>query len=325
MKTITAFPYLQIAKESPQIQSWSVEVDGEPLPVNDVSQRKFVCDGWAVGTPVGFQCTLSADWEKARREASLMAGDILAACLVWHCPGTGLRGCGSAVECHSSEVGPITLKVEIDGTRLGLKVSISPRLFVQKLGSARNRDPLTAVRPGSILWSGGPEWTLILEGQGSMFPIALVDFTKESSLLRFQKAPWYLSWEADDFTSPLLAAVRLYLNIDHSQVRTSTEGGGNKKEASKVLWSALRTDIARMLLERALADEDFIQDFSRPKSEYDPESIGFYVQNMIRTHFSPMLAGSGISKLLEYHQYYPEELNAIIQSQTDFLRLSGDR
>jgi hypothetical protein len=127
---------------------------------------------------------------------------------------------------------------------------------------------------GSILWSDRHE--IRLQGDSPLFPISVIDFERA---VFPAGAGWHLEI-GGDLTAPLHASLRLYLNSAHSVVVAAFANAGNPRPEDTMVTRAVFTDVARLMVEHALNQEDL-----RATTQWDENSLGFALQNLLQRFF----------------------------------------
>ena len=91
------------------------------------------------------------------------------------------------------------------------------------------REPWSPTCPGSVLWEGEPRFVVDLEGTGTRFPTELRTFGDGNGFP--PRAAWYLDWDRDDLSLPVLGSVRLYLNEAHPMMAGLASGTSDAETA----------------------------------------------------------------------------------------------
>lgn len=108
---------------------------------------------------------------------------------------------------------------------------------------------LTARYAGSRLFHESIQ--VDLEGALSRMPLESASFTHQLSYLGAPRAPWYVDCGNGDLHAPVMRALRVYLNSDQPKFALAAKNGDG------TLLAVLKADIARNMLEAALADDSF--------------------------------------------------------------------
>lgn len=137
-----------------------------------------------------------------------------------------------------------TIRITLPSERLGGTVQLVTTITVSSTDVTR---PLGTARwAGSVLASD--ERTLVLEGDGPMFPITSLDFAST----RFAaEASWVLQLP-DDLMLPVLGSVLLMVNTKDREL-SSALGSANPSPREAVLLDELETAIAAHLIEQAVS------------------------------------------------------------------------
>jgi hypothetical protein len=165
-------------------------------------------------------------------------------------------------------------------------------------------EPLTATRPGSILWHDSA--VVAVEGEAPRFPIEVIDFA--SVVWAPSDAAWLLSWNSYDLHQPFLGAVRLFINSTHNGVVRAASGNGMDAE-SAAIRSAIYYDTGRSLIRGALSNEDFLAN----PDEYEPASVGSTVAQLLRLLFPGDSFLELRNMLVERTEYFDSLLQARLQ------------
>ena len=138
---------------------------------------------------------------------------------------------------------------------------------------ASTRTPLSAWRPGSVLWSDTR--TIQLGGRGGRFPVEWTDFSEGREF--HSESGWQLDWDPNNLETPALAGLRLYLNSASKRMVSAVEGGTVSSDSD--LMRYMHYDVARVLVTGALGNSDFGTEV------YPDESVGQTLGRLIRALF----------------------------------------
>lgn len=161
------------------------------------------------------------------------------------------------------------IEARIPSDRTGGVLTIS--LFVLVMGiQAHECSPLSAHRPGSILWSEPRQ--VFLEGVGSRFPLVAVEFPQGE----MQKGMWEFAPSSNDLESSAMGSFNLRLNTGHPSVRKLLDSPAAAE--SKVLQKLLKADLHRNLISWALREGPQIR-------SYEDDTIGGVLWSTFRRFF----------------------------------------
>ena len=119
MPRVNVLPYLLPAPERVRAIEWRQNVNGEDVLLQEILHH------WDSGTPLNISVILEVDPDGIRDDCHLMSNNLLRAVILWHSPGTGLRGRGEYVELGNSlSPLPITLTLSVPGEMLADRVRI---------------------------------------------------------------------------------------------------------------------------------------------------------------------------------------------------------
>jgi len=201
----------------------------------------------------------------------LGSGGRIAAVALWSSRLTGLKGASQpATPQAGSGTRDVELRLSLAGGDLGGALVLRTVLLLD-LAPAESR-PLAAHLPGSILWEGEPRHVVDLEGTGTRFPTELRVFGDRNGFP--SRAAWYLDWDRDDMSLPVLGSIRLYLNQAHPMMG-SLAGGTEEPDILRVR-ETLKFDLARELITGALANREFLAD----PGAFDAGSVGATIRRL---------------------------------------------
>jgi len=106
--------------------------------------------------------------------------------------------------------------------------------------------------PGSRLFS--ERIAVELEGSSSRMPVEVAKFSEQFGWLSAPRAPWYVSCEGGSLHTPVMKALRVYLNSDESAFAEAA------RRADPVIVTLLGADATRRVLLEALNEPGFLDD-----------------------------------------------------------------
>ena len=228
------------SEDSIAFSEWT-NLDGQPAIENKTLNQK-----WDPYNFISLSTNVSVDTKKLLQSTNLTDKDTFRIIASWHSPGTTLKGAGKNTgEYHNFIADKDNLnfevKLNVDGSLVGEKLFISLKLcLVKKLSTS----PISPAILGSVLWENTNE--IILEGEGSMFPMQVRKFPKS-----YSNASWYL--DMGEMSAPVSGGLRLYINAEKEELINSI----NSKESSTDFSKIIYCDVARQIILGALHDDDF--------------------------------------------------------------------
>ncbi|ALE76426.1 hypothetical protein AD006_24915 [Pseudonocardia sp. EC080610-09] len=155
------------------------------------------------------------------------------------------------------------------GGRLDLSTVLTLRSAGREVGS-----PAAPRRPGSVLWRD--VHPVMLQGDAVLFPLSVVDF---GALPYPTGAAWHLEL-GHDLEAQALGSILLLANERREIVTGALAAAADPGDADRRVLSAVRTDVIRSLVERALVDDGFDLD-----EDYPVGSIGALLAAVLRATF----------------------------------------
>jgi hypothetical protein len=292
-----AFPFLRPPGDVVTTGPWSRPTpDGvEPLPV--------ALRGWDYDTTLTLHRAVTVDGSRARTHAGLGEGSTLDLSVQWHATGSALRGRAWRCSVPPTDAFAATVDLELPGTDLGGSLELTTSLTLR--APAPGASAAAPRRPGSVLWSD--RHRVLLQGDDTLFPIAPADF---HDLPYPTGAGWYLHID-EDLDAAALGSILLLVNQRHDVVMRALRSAATPTEADRRVLSTLRTDVLRVLVERALTDEDFTDE-----TDYPTGSLGAFLSHVLRNAFPPMFT---LEALRRERHTSPALFSSRIQETTDLL------
>jgi hypothetical protein len=292
------WPYRRVTDASVKASGWVIDPD--TLGERDVPDS---LPDWDYQTDLKLRRRMLIDAAACRRTAGLDADTPLAVSVRWSAIPSLLRGAAAWVPLRD-DVQEYIVDVGIAGERLGGVVRVETILVLAGESSQR---PAVARLVGSDLWSDSIE--IRLQGDAPLFPMALVPFSASGLP---HKAAWFLEI-GDDLHATAMGAIQLLINQEHATIVAALDRAGAPTDVDRVLLSALRSDIARTMLERALDNDAF-----NMSETFGKETLGAVLQGLMRTY----MAGHLDDDLLEIRRIRANDaplFAATVQAATEFL------
>lgn len=261
-----AFPFLRPPSDVVTIGPWSrLTPDGsEPLPSTLLD--------WDYGTTLSLLRLVTVDGLRARRLSGLADEAALDLSVQWFATSSALRGRAWRSALPAVDGFEAAVDFELPGGDLGGTLELVTSITLRR--SAPDSSAAAPRRPGSVLWSDLHR--VLLQGDNTLFPIALADF---HDLPYPTGAAWYLHID-EDLESAALGAILLLVNERHEVVVRALEAASSPTEADRRVLSTLRTDVLRVLVERALTHEDLTDDV-----DYPGGSLGALLTHVVQNAF----------------------------------------
>jgi hypothetical protein len=255
MKTAPSTPYLLPPEDCVAESAWTLG-DSQHLPDR--------LEHWDPYTDMQISRALEIDTDNLRDSCRLGPDSTFAVVASWYSNRTRLLGPSAVVELGElSGLVRAPVVLDVPGGSVGGRLALRTHLVLRHAGNSATT--ISPRREGSVLWTD--EVRLALEGGASRFPITAIDFGDVPRLP--QDGSWSLEWDVEQLDAPVMGAIRLVVNSrDEALVAALRTGSSDPR--SSVVRSFVMFDVARTLVEGALANERFIED---PEA-YDEGSLG---------------------------------------------------
>lgn len=258
---------------------------------------------WDYDTLLVLRRQLCIDGTRVRESCGLPPDSQVRVAVVWSSTSSGLRGRAWSADVPEQDGFELDLTFELAGDELGGRLHLETILTLGSLGL----DELPAAAPrraGSVLWR--EVHPVSLQGDNSMFPIALADF---EPLPYPTGAAWHLEL-GQNLEAQALGSILLLANERRELVAAALEAAGDPSDADRRVLSTIRTDIIRSLVERALVDDDF-----DPDADYPLGSIGALLAAVLRMAFPDRQ----LDALRRQRERDPILFTTLMQDATDLL------
>lgn len=261
-----AYPYLRPDPSTVEVEPWTLNIGGDTVPLPES------IDDWDYNLDLRLERDLRIDAERIRYQCRLPSDVPLAICVVWRSTGSGLFGRAAFEVLKSNDLVDHTLDITIAGSDVGGTLDVDTMVVLPSTHD--NADTLAPRRAGSVLWQH--RTTVRLQGDASQFPIAVVDF--ESSSLP-DGAGWHLEISGS-MEAAAMGSLLLLINERHKTVADAFGNAGKPRNADQLVLSAVYADVARTMVEYALAHEEFVDE-----ADFDEESLGEMLLDVFRQIF----------------------------------------
>lgn len=286
-----ALPYRTPGDEAVKAQQWVLVVEGQTF---DLPEE---LPDWDYQTNLALRNEVHVDLDAVYASTGLTPDAKLSLVVVWTATGSGLRGTAERIPLSGGGAHTIEIDIELSGTQLGGLLTLDTQLVLAE--SRENGAIATPRRGGSILWTH--RRTLHLQGDASQFPIAVVDFA--STQLPAESA-WHVQLSGEMNTATM-GALLLLINEQKKSVVTAFQNAASPRAIDKVYLSAAYADIARTMVEHALADPDFDLD-----TDYAEDSLGATLQSLL----SGLFPGISVGHLRQRREQSPNLFATEIQA-----------
>ncbi|MGC0340437.1 hypothetical protein [Streptomyces sp. SLBN-8D4] len=244
-------PYRVPSEDVVTAEPWLLVTEDGEVPMPEA------LPDWDYQMDLHLRRTVSVDLDRARSESGLSADAALTLAVVWTATGSNLSG--PAEHARLADDGTIIAEFDIVlcGADLGGLLALDTALVLAE----RRPDgrPSSPRRAGSVLWSDREE--LRLQGDAPQFPMAVIDF----SLTSFpDEAAWHLQISGG-LENATMGSLLLLVNERNTVTATAFENAGKPRPIDRVVLSAVYADAARIMIEHALANDDFSEDGDFPE------------------------------------------------------------
>ncbi|MFE2722852.1 hypothetical protein [Kitasatospora sp. NPDC059327] len=263
--------------------------EGVPLPPSVVD--------WDYQRDLELECTVEVDLDTVRESAALPPDAELALTTVWSSSGSGLRMLAAEERLTGEGRRSVHLAFTALGRDSGGVLSIDTQMILTK--HLDNPDPTGPRRAGSILWQHRKQ--VRLQGDASQFPMAVVDFAEAGYP---EEAPWYLDI-GPNLEAATMGAVLLLVNSRTTIVLDAMRRAEKATHAERLIQSALRQDVVRLMIEHAVGNEDLDDE-----STFEPDTLGHMLLGAVRTH----LPDTTLASLRLMRRSDPSYFSASVQS-----------
>ncbi|MFF9237304.1 hypothetical protein ACF1AL_00560 [Streptomyces sp. NPDC014801] len=260
---------------------------------------------WDYQMDLHIRRAVRVDLDRARQESGLPAGTVLTLAAVWTATGSNLSGPAQQVRLAEAGTATVELDVRLIGADLGGLLLLDTALLLAE----RRTDgrPSSPRRAGSVLWSDRA--ALRLQGDAPQFPMAVIDFAKTSFP---DSAAWHLQISGG-LESATMGSLLLLVNEHNVVTSTAFQNAAKPRPIDRVVLSAVYADAARIMIEHALAHDDFTEDADFPEG-----SLGATLLSL----FDQLFPGQSITDVRLRHRQSPALFASDLQAAVKIFEVS---
>ncbi|MDV2476198.1 hypothetical protein F8M49_14125 [Rhodococcus zopfii] len=228
-------PYLTPSDDSVDMQPWMLRRQGESVPL--VSP----VEDWVTGTDLSLSRGVVVDLQSVRKQCRLPDGCPLELVVSWRSDATKIqrRVLKRLLDDSRNEV-----QVTLSGTEIGGTVRISTSVVLSE--DITEPDPGSPHRRGSILIRD--VYSVTLEGEGSMFPMAVIDFAGRPY---DDRASWFVE-TSTDLEANFSSVFQVMINERDKSLIKAIESEKPTRE-QQALLDELSSGVMQVVLELAYA------------------------------------------------------------------------
>ncbi|MER5795628.1 hypothetical protein [Streptomyces sp. NPDC001980] len=297
--TRRVLPYRAPAQDVVVTEPWRLMVeDGE------VSLPEALPD-WDYQMDLHLRRALRVDLDQVRRQTGLPESAALMLSVVWTATGSNLSGPAQQLRLSESGTSSVEFDVRLRGADLGGLLLLDTALVLaERMPHAR---PSAPRRAGSVLWSDRE--TLRLQGDAPQFPMAVIDFARTSFP---DDAAWHLQISGG-LESATMGALLLLVNEQNTVTATAFQNAARPRPVDRIVLSAVYADAARIMVEHALAQEEFAED-----SDFPDGSLGSTLLSL----FDQLFPGQSITDIRLRHRQSPALFSSDLQAAVKIFEVS---
>ncbi|MFB6933564.1 hypothetical protein [Streptomyces chartreusis] len=245
-------------------EPWQLVLEDGELPLPEA------LPDWDYKMDLHMRRTVQLDLGRARMQSGLPANAALMLSAVWTATGSNLSGPAQSVLLGDAATSTVKFDFRLRGTDLGGLLLLDTALVLAERRS--NVRPSSPRRAGSVLWSDRE--ALRLQGDAPQFPMAVIDFARTSFP---DDAAWHLQISGS-LESATMGALLLLVNERNTVTSTAFQNAGKPRPVDRIVLSAVYADAARVMVEHALAHEDFVEDADYPDGSLGATLVSLFDQ-----------------------------------------------
>jgi hypothetical protein len=260
-----SLPFKTVIGAEIVLESWHYRIDaGEWLRADSGVA------GWDYLTQLEFYREMKLDGVRVRSVCDLEPTTPLELIVTAHCPAARFRRVAyrEAIPGESWERS-ITFAMPSQEIAEGLRLETEIILMRARPTAAR----FSARYLGSRLFSESVQ--IDLEGVQSRMPLEYARFSQQLPWLDAPMAPWYVDCGTGELHAPVMRDLRVFLNSDQPAFVSAAQHGDIH------IIALLKAEIARQLLQTALADDEFLSG----NTDYEEGTLGQAAIRVLRLCF----------------------------------------
>ncbi|MEV6941016.1 hypothetical protein AB0N07_03175 [Streptomyces sp. NPDC051172] len=225
---------------------------------------------WDYQMDLHLRRTVRVDLDRARAQSGLPTDAALTLAAVWTATGSNLSGPAQHMRLTDGGTSVVALEFRLRGADLGGLLMLDTALVLaERRTDARPSSPR---RAGSVLWSDRK--FLRLQGDAPQFPMAVIDFARTSFP---DHAAWHLQISGS-LESATMGSLLLLVNERNTVTATAFENAGKPRPVDRIVLSAVYADAARVMVEHALNNDDFVEDSDFPEGSLGATMLSLFDQ-----------------------------------------------
>ncbi|WP_218042461.1 hypothetical protein [Streptomyces chartreusis] len=245
-------------------EPWQLVLEDGELPLPEA------LPDWDYKMDLHMRRTVQLDLGRARMQSGLPANAALMLSAVWTATGSNLSGPAQSVLLGEAVTSTVEFDFRLRGTDLGGLLLLDTALVLaERRSDARPSSPR---RAGSVLWSDRE--ALRLQGDAPQFPMAVIDFARTSFP---DDAAWHLQISGS-LESATMGALLLLVNERNAVTSAAFQNAGKPRPVDRIVLSAVYADAARVMVEHALAHEEFVEDADYPDGSLGATLVSLFDQ-----------------------------------------------
>lgn len=260
---------------------------------------------WDYLTDLELRRNIRVDIDRTRQRSGLGSDAVLMLSSVWTSSGSNLRGPGHPVRITGAGIQTIEMAFKLTGAELGGTLILDTALVVAFPGSSLR--PAAPRRAGSVLWSD--RHSLRLQGDAPQFPIAVIDFDKTSFP---SDAAWHLQI-SDNLESATMGSLLLLVNERNAPAVAAVQNAERPRDTDKLVLSAMKADVSRIMVEHALRNGDF-----QEGADFPDDSVGETLMTLV----GQLFPGMSITDLKLRHENQPNLFASDVQNAVKLFEVS---
>lgn len=293
MARLILYPYPRFDPSEVVWGSWTAQLDGQMLALEDVADRWDAKSQLRFGISASVKRNALARFEDGQFKMSLTAS----------CRDTAFTFYANSDFISGAETITATAELAVPGNAIAQRLVLGAKILFRATGG---QDSLLNRR----IVSEFPVTRIGLDSLLDGFPTSAYSFKKHN----MPEAPWRVDISADDLEAPFAHSVRLHLNEDYSTVR-GLIGGQPKPYVEQELTASITRVLVGAIAR--LATDDGLQRNVDAVAEEFPDSLAAGVKNAARVYLKKSLQEAISDYVLK-----PEQLEYSVANGVGLLKVA---